>query len=156
MGSIKGPQKRMKEAKQGRGISLDKRTNKPWRHGRRSKPTKRIKTSVKSRNELLPLLHLFLDQGHATIVDIICDNLDVQDIVKLNRVCRSLRTFSSNVVSWKWNINRQLSRFVDDASRFRYQLGSTGGLIFGPHCSSSPERSGQILAWMSSFSVARK
>ncbi|RAL60990.1 hypothetical protein DID88_010086 [Monilinia fructigena] len=65
------------------------------------------------------------------IFDNICAHLDPQDILFLQLATKKLSPSFESLFNTQWNINRQLTRFVNDPVNFRSKLAKHDALISG-------------------------
>ncbi|KAA8575381.1 hypothetical protein EYC84_004550 [Monilinia fructicola] len=65
------------------------------------------------------------------IFDNICAHLDPQDILFLRRTTKKLSPSFESLFNTQWNVNRQLTRFVNDPVNFRSKLAKHDALISG-------------------------
>lgn len=79
-----------------------------------------------------PLLDIFTQYERYNLVfDNIYQRLDIKDIIAISRTCTALSSFYKNMLPCRWNINRRLSRFVNDSRAFRSAMGEADALISG-------------------------
>ncbi|KAI4736606.1 hypothetical protein E4T50_12913 [Aureobasidium sp. EXF-12298] len=79
-----------------------------------------------------PLLDIFIQhERYSLVFDNIYQRLGIRDIIAISRTCKRLSSFYKNMLPCRWNINRRLSRFVNDVKEFRSKLGEAEALISG-------------------------
>lgn len=61
----------------------------------------------------------------------LCSHLNILGILTLSRISRTLKRNVSSLLKPTWDINRKLSRFVDDPIAFRAQMCQDEAIISG-------------------------
>lgn len=85
-------------------------------------PDKMTKTSI------LDIMQL---ESRYPVFDRICSHLSIDSIIALTRTCRGLSTLYHSLIPLQWNVDRLLSRFVQDSQFFRSQMGKNNALVSG-------------------------
>lgn len=73
------------------------------------------------------LMHFFNPETNYPAFDSLRTHLGIRGLFKLTATCKELYALRQ----YMWDINRSLSRFVEDPRAFRSQLGEVQGLISG-------------------------
>lgn len=72
------------------------------------------------------------DHGfHYPIFAVLCDCLKIAEIIASSQTCKKLSGLYRYLLSTQWNIDKELSRYVDDAPGFRSEMAKCGALIDG-------------------------
>ena len=92
-----------------------------------------------NRNSSL-LLKLFDSYAHGPeknyfrfpeLTDNICYRIDIGDIFRLTRTCKSLRYLYRSLKETQWNVDRRLRRFVREPVALRSEMGRHDAVISG-------------------------
>jgi len=94
----------------------------------------------KERSSILNLQDLKLEENGKSFVDsltiypifsAICSYLEILEIISLKLTTKNWSKELAAHLKERWNINRRLSRFVDNLLEFRSQMGVHNALISG-------------------------
>lgn len=132
---LKQEDKEIKLIQLRRQVQAAKRRNRQAEEAERQFELQQRRTRAQHNLDLLntPSVFRFLaDRStYATIFDIIFDDLENADVIRLCRTCRLCSNIYKESISRKWNVDKCLSRFVTHPKDFRYNLGLNQALIIG-------------------------
>lgn len=73
----------------------------------------------------------FSRDSHYPIFSCLCDHLSIGDILALSRTCKKLSGIYEYLTPMRWNVDKQLQRFVNDPAGLRSKMGELNILISG-------------------------